>query len=482
MITIVGLGPGDVDDLSRRAWRVLKQAPKVYLRTAHHGCVPCLPQESTVYHPFDHLYESLDEFEAVYQTIADTILQAAHDAGDVVYAVPGDPLVGEATTTRILSQAREAGIAVQIINGISFIEPMLAAVGVDALDGLQIYDGLEVAAMHHPPINPDFPALVGQVYNRRVASNVKLTLMNQYPDDYEVMLIHSAGTNAEQVETVPLYQIDRSEAISYTTSLFVPAMPGMNSFERFQEIISHLRDPENGCPWDLKQTHESLRQYLLEEAYETLEAIDAGNTDELYRELGDLMLQIVLHTQIAIDDGEFRMTDVLSHINEKMIRRHPHVFATIDVEDADEVVTNWEAIKAQEKASSPPESRLDSVPKALPALLRAFNYQERAARAGFDWPQIDGVRDKIIEELDEVLSAPDDAARQEEIGDLLFVLVNWARWLKVDPENALRLASDKFYRRFAFVEAKVRASGQPMNDFSLAQLDSFWDEAKAQGL
>jgi tetrapyrrole methylase family protein / MazG family protein len=482
-ITIVGLGPGEVDDLSRRAWRTLKTAPTVYLRTERHHCVKCLPRTHTTYHSFDHLYERYTAFEDVYSTIVATLLTAAQNE-DVVYAVPGDPLVGESTTTRLLAAADEAGVPVQIVNGISFVEPMLAAVGVDALDGLQVFDGLAIATMHHPPINPDYPALVGQVYNQMVASNIKLTLMNQYPDEFEVVLIHQAGADDAQVERVPLYAIDRSDHIAHMTSLYVPALAGMTSFEQFQQIIAHLRAPE-GCPWDRKQTHESLRQYLLEEAYEVLEAIDAGDTDELYKELGDLMLQIVLHTQIAIDNGEFHMTDVLRHINEKMVRRHPHVFATTDVADAEEVVTNWEAIKAQEKAEqgeAEPEALLASVPQALPALLLALKYQDRAARVGFDWEQIADVRAKINEELDEVLAAQTDEDRAAEMGDVLFVIVNWARWLKIDPENALRLTNAKFRRRFDYVERRTREQGKPMTDFALSELDALWEEAKAQGL
>ena len=252
-ITIVGLGPGDVDDLSRKAWRTLEQAQTVYLRTTRHSCVPGLPQTDTTYHAFDAIYETTDAFEDVYATIVNTLIEAAQTE-DVVYAVPGDPLVGESTTTRILARAADAGVTVEIINGISFIEPMLKAVGVDALAGLQIFDGLDVAAMHHPPLNPDFPALVGQVYSRAVASNVKLTLMNQYPDEFEVVLIHAAGTEDAITERVPLYEIDRSEQINHMTSLYVPALGGMTSFEQFQEIIAHLRAPE-GCPWDRKQTH-----------------------------------------------------------------------------------------------------------------------------------------------------------------------------------------------------------------------------------
>ena len=476
-LTIVGLGPGDIDDLTRKAWRVLKNADTVYLRTRQHSCVDCLPQTGQTYHSFDHLYESAGDFETVYETIIDTLLKAAKEA-EVVYAVPGDPLVGESTTIRLMQRAESAGVRVEIVNGISFIEPMLKLVGVDALDGLQLLDGIDIAALHHPPINPDYPALIGQVYSKAVASNVKLTLMNQYPDEFTVTLIHAAGTEAAITEKVPLYEIDRSDHIGHMTSLYLPALGNMTSFEQFQEIIAHLRAPE-GCPWDRKQTHESLRPYLLEEAYEVLEAIDNGDPDELYKEMGDLMLQIVLHTQIAIDDGEFHMTDVLRHVNEKMIRRHPHVWGEVDVDgDASKVLSNWEMIKQQERASEEKtESALDGVPNALPALLQAFRYQYKAAKLGFDWPTIDGVRDKIIEELDEIAAASDEE-RAGEMGDLLFVIVNWARWLDIEPETALRDTSAKFYRRFNHVEQSVAASGKPWADFTLDELDAFWNEAK----
>lgn len=479
-IIIVGLGPGDIDDLSRKAYRTLKQAQTVYLRTSQHGCVACLPQPGIAYHSFDALYDSIDDFETVYTTIVEQLLQAAQ-AGDVVYAVPGDPLVGESTTTRLLEQAQAAGIAVEIVNGISFVEPSLKLIGVDALDGLQILDGISIGAMYHPPINPDYPALLGQVYSSALASEIKLTLMNQYPDDFAVTLIHAAGTENGMAETLPLYEIDRSQHINHMTSLYIPALGQRTSFEEFQEIIAHLRAPE-GCPWDRKQTHESLRQFLIEEAYEVLEAIDRGDPQSLYEELGDLLLQIVLHTQIAIDDGEFYMSDVLRHVNAKMIRRHPHVWGDVNVEGSPEnVVTNWEAIKKQEKADQDkaPESMLDSIPKGLPALLQAHQYQARAARLNFDWEQVDDVVAKVREEIGEVLAAETDEQRTEEIGDLLFVLVNWARWLSVEPETALRRANTKFYRRFSYIEQQVAAQGRQMTDRTLAELDALWDEAKA---
>lgn len=481
-LTILGLGPGDVDDLSRRAWRVLKAAQTVYLRTSRHNCVPCLPQTDTTYQSFDHLYESIERFEDVYKAIVEQVMIAAR-AGDVVYAVPGDPLVGESTVTALLKVAKAQNIPVEIVSGISFVEPTLALIGVDALDGLQVLDGITVARMYHPPINPDFPALLGQVYSRQMASDVKLTLMNQYPDDFLVTLVHGAGTTEAVAEVLPLHEIDHSSHIQHMTSLYVPALGGKSSFEEFQEIIAHLRAPE-GCPWDRKQTHLSLRRYLLEEAHEVLETLDAEDSASLVGELGDLLLQIVLHTQIAIDDGEFKMTDVMRQINEKMIRRHPHVWGDVSVDGADQVLANWDVLKKQEHAEKgvKRESVLDGVPKGLPALMQANEYQAKAAKPGFDWPNIEDVIAKVREELDEVLTAKNEAHRAEEIGDLLFALVNWVRWLKLDPEVALREANAKFYRRFRYIEEALAADGKALTDSDLAEMDALWNKAKAAGL
>ena len=482
MIRILGLGPGHVHDLTRRAWDTLARAETVYLRTSRHPAVPDLPENPT-YHSFDELYEREDDFESVYKTITAQILDAAR-SGDVVYAVPGDPTVGESTTWRIKEAAALAGIGVEIISGVSFIEPMLALAGIDGMDNLQVLDALTVATMHHPPINPDGPALLGQIYNQHVASDVKLTLMNQYPDDFEVKLIHAAGTDSVQVETLPLYEIDRSDHIQHMTALYLPILGEMSSFEQFQEIIAHLRAPE-GCPWDRKQTHESLRPFLLEEAYEVLEAIDQGDTDALYEELGDLLLQIVLHTQIAIDEGEFYMADVLRHVNKKMIERHPHVWGDVNVEDSDQVITNWDAIKKQEKAEkgTARESYLDGIPPGLPALLHAHKYQVKAAKVGFDWDELGDVAAKVREEMDEIQEAETQQERFEEIGDLFFVLVNWARWLGVDdPESALRETNAKFYRRFRYIESQVAAGERPIEDYSLEELDAYWNAAKTEGL
>jgi tetrapyrrole methylase family protein/MazG family protein len=491
-LTIVGLGPGSVDDLTRRAWRALEDAPRVIARTAQHPCIPYLPHAARI-EACDDLYESIPDFAGVYAAIAERVLAAA-EAGEVVYAVPGDPANAEATVPLIRAGAGARGIFVEVVSGISFVEPTLALLGVDALaDGLQLFDAIAVAQRHHPPIDPDFPALLGQVYSRDLASALKLTLMNQYDDEFEVMLVHGAGTPEATVERLPLYAIDRSPHIRHLTALYVPPIGGMRGFARFQEIIAHLRAPE-GCPWDRRQTHASLRPYVIEEAYEVADAIDRGDPAALADELGDLLLQVVLHAQIGVDDGTFRMGDVLRAVSSKMIRRHPHVWAdpaALGLEPiggdgaAEQVVANWEVIKQRERAAKGEDadtSILSGVPASLPGLSIAVKYQKKAAKVGFDWGTIDGVIAKVREELDELLTAPDDDARRAEMGDLLFVLANWARWLGIDPEEALRATNAKFARRFGHIEARAREHARPLDSLSLDEMDAWWNEAKALGL
>jgi tetrapyrrole methylase family protein/MazG family protein len=479
---IVGLGPGDAGQLTRQAWEVLSTAKEVFLRTRVHPTVPHLPK-SPIYHSFDELYEEAEDFKQVYTAIVDRLLSRLTAGEEVVYAVPGDPMVAEGTVTRLLSICREKQIDVRVVNGVSFIEPTLAALGIDALDGLQLVDATELASAHHPPLNPDFPALVAQLYGRRLASEVKLTLMNQYPDEHPVTLIHAAGTPEQRLEAVPLYEMDR-QAMAHLTTLYVPrydpAPEAVTSFEGFQETIAHLRAPD-GCPWDREQTHQSLRPNLLEETYEVLEAIDDNDPEHLLEELGDLLLQVVLHAQIAVDEGEFRMADVIRHIDAKIKRRHPHVWGNVEVNgDAEKVIANWEQIKAQEREAKGQSERslLDGVSAILPALAQAHEYDARARRVGFDWSSERGVVEKVHEEIGEILTATTTEEHFREIGDLLLVIAVWARWLKVNPEDALRAANRRFYERFTYIERKMRQQGRALESLSPEELDALWSEAK----
>ncbi|HLF00931.1 MAG TPA: nucleoside triphosphate pyrophosphohydrolase [Anaerolineales bacterium] len=478
MITILGLGPGDPGLLTREAWAVLSNATELYARTARHPTLGGLPPTLTI-RSFDDVYDSTEKFEEVYRQIVDRVIELGKRPDGVLYAVPGHPSVGESTVEQIRERAAELNLPVRLVNGLSFVEPTLAAIGVDALPGLFVADALDLAARAHPPFPPDAPALVAQLYSPGLASDVKLTLMNQYADDQRVALAHAVGTPDEKVEWLPLHQIDGSDSIAHLTALYIPALARSGSFESFQNTVARLRAPD-GCPWDREQTHQTLREHLLEETYETLAAIDADDLEMLREELGDLLLQVVLQTQIAIDDGEFHMAEVIAGINEKLIRRHPHVFGEVKVNGAGEVLANWEKLKEQERAGDPAKTKngiLSTVPVSLPALAQAFAYQSRVARVGFDWPDISGVIAKVHEEIAEIDAAA-ESEQAAEAGDLLFAVVNWARWLKVDPESALREANAKFAKRFAHVEAGAKAQGKELRAMTLEEMDALWNEAK----
>lgn len=479
-ITIVGLGPGDPALLTRQAWHVLSAADEIYLRTRRHPTVSGLPEHLQI-HSFDALYESVNDFSTVYRRIADQILTLGRQPGGVIYGVPGHPMLGESSVQRILAGAHAEGLTVQIVDGVSFVEPVLAILGLDGLDGLQLADATELAMAHYPPLDPDRPALVGQLYGQRLASEVKLTLMNAYPDEHPVSLVWAAGTIDSDMVTLPLYELDRTPGLDHLTTLYVPPLPSVGGLPGLQETVARLRAP-GGCPWDQEQTHRSLRAHLLEEAYEVLAALDAEDDDKLCEELGDLLMQIAMHVQIALEEGVFQFPDVIGRIDAKLKRRHPHVFGDVQVQGAADVLRNWEAIKADERAVSNEHgesgSRMEGVPAILPALARAQALGDRAARAGFDWPDLEGVLDKVEEEVAEVREAEDAEAKERELGDLLFSLVNIARWLEVDAESALRDTCDRFTARYAEMERQARARGIELADLPLAEQDALWDQAK----
>ena len=249
----------------------------------------------------------------------------------------------------------------------------------------------------------------------------------------------------------------------------------LKSFASLVEIIAKLRAPD-GCPWDKEQTHQSLRGNLLSESYEVMEALDKDENAALCEELGDLLLQIVLHAQIAKDNKEFEIGDVIESINAKLIHRHPHIFGNTSVKDAKEVQHNWEALKKKEKPQR--KSILDGVPKEMPALAYALEISRRAVRVGFEWENLQGVVDKVKEEIGEIKDAKNQSEKNDEIGDLLFTLVNYARWEGIDAETALRDANRKFYKRFSKVEEMAKKRGRDLQSLNLKEWDDLWEEAK----
>ncbi|MCI0521333.1 MAG: MazG family protein [Chloroflexi bacterium] len=432
-VTLLGLGPGEAALLTRQAWEVLSAAPRLTLRTRQHPAVAGLPAGLEL-HSFDSLYDAADGFPQVYAQIVERVLAMARQPGGVIYAVPGHPFVAEATCPEIYRRARAEGLPVRVIEGLSFIEPLFSALGMDPFPHTALVDALELAALHTPPFPPSAAAVIAQIHSRAVASEVKLTLMAVYPDEHPVRLVHAAGAAQTVVEDLKLFEIDRSEHTGLLTSLYLPPLNPATSFEAFQEVIAALRAPD-GCPWDIEQTHESLRPYLLEEAYEVLAALDAGDPQAMREEFGDLLLQVVLHAQIAAEHGEYSMADVLEGINTKIVRRHPHVFGELQLKEVGGVLQNWERLKAAERAANgkAKDGALDGVALALPALVQAQEYQKRADRIGY----------RSVEQPD--LAAWESAA---ELGDLLFAIVNQARQRGIDAESALREANARFRTGF----------------------------------
>ncbi len=351
------------------------------------------------------------------------------------------------------------------------IDLILQSLRIDLPPQLTIVDAHAMAALYHPTFPPNAPALIVNL-DAAVGLKVKDLLLLVYPADHQIRLSGSS-------ETIQLQNFPANELGNQSTSLFVPALSPNSSLEEFQELIAHLRAPD-GCPWDREQTHASLRRNLIEETYEVIDALDAGDPKMMQEEFGDLLVQVLLHTQIASEAGEFRMADVLHGIITKLVARHPHVFGDLELKNAEEVIANWEHLKAGERSARGETERgvLDGVGEALPALSQAEAYTARASRVGFEWPNVEGVLGDVAEEIQEFREAESTAEREAEFGDVLFALVNLARWLKIDPEAALRAANRRFRKRFAFVESGAKARGRVLKDMTLEEMDKLWDEGK----
>jgi tetrapyrrole methylase family protein / MazG family protein len=357
--------------------------------------------------------------------------------------------------------------------------------------GLQIIDATNLASLGLHEVGgkviPTVPLLVVQLCDRDVASQVKLTLGVCYPAEWPVKLVCASGTNRDQqVVEIPLSQIDHNTTIAdHFSTLYVPPVDELSAHrlpETLRYIITRLRRDPDGCPWDRQQTHESLTRYLLEETYEVVGALEEHAMDKLPEELGDLLLQIYLHAEIARQEGHFCISDVLEQINTKLIRRHPHVFGDTKVSGTGQVVQNWDAIKKQERAAAgqavEQESVLDRVPLASPALIVSQEYQKRVSKLGFEFADVQGVHAKVAEELQELHQATTLEEQREELGDLLFVISHLATWLALDAEEALRRANRKFRHRFQMMEEFACQQGRALSTCSPQEWDDLWQRAK----
>jgi tetrapyrrole methylase family protein/MazG family protein len=364
-----------------------------------------------------------------------------------------------------------------LIEGISLIEKTVAVLGLKDSSQLTLLDAQYLHDKHYPPFPPDVPVVITGLRTMELAERVKAVLRIVYPGQHPVKLVYFNLDNAQDVssppiETIALDVLDQCQYLGSTTNLFVPPLAADTSFEAFQEIVAHLRAPD-GCPWDRKQTHESLRSHLISETYEVLSALDAKNNADICEEFGDLLLQIVLHAQIAAEAGEFGMPDVTHGIHTKIVRRHPHVFGDLDIHDVDGVLRNWESLKAKERATSgkntdngeKPKGLLDGVPLALPALIQSQEYQERVERVGFPLAEMRAALGKVQAALSN-LEANEVPIHADQIGDLLFEVVGLAAVIKVDAESALREANTRLRMRVSALEKQAHMEGRPLGDLA----------------
>jgi len=463
-VTIVGLGPGDPNLLTVEARHVLAGAAEVHTHSARHPALTTLPPSTPVI-----------AVEAPAAALVEELLTLARRPQGIVYAVPGHPLVGDAAAAALIDACRREGLPCRVVAGVGLLETACEALGIDAVAaGVQLIDPLD------PRPDPGRPALLAPLPGAPLLPTLRDTLLDIYPPDHAAIVVSTAVSPPQRWE-VSLADLADATPPDEPACLYLPALPSERNFRTFdglEAIVHRLRAP-GGCPWDRAQTHESLKRFLLEEAYETLAALDEGDPKKLREELGDLLLQVLLHTEIASESGEFRLADVVESIGRKLVRRHPHVFGDVQVETPEQVVDNWEAIKRDERGDDRP--LLADVPPAMPALAYSQALQSRASTVGFQWPDVERVLEKLVEELEELSKVEDTTARRDEMGDVLFVLTSVARHLGVDAEEALRLAARKFRERFTRMEALAQERGHDLAQLSLPEMEALWQEAKAAG-
>ncbi|MGU8476153.1 bifunctional methyltransferase/pyrophosphohydrolase YabN [Clostridium perfringens] len=479
MLKIMGIGPGAYEALTIGALKELKNNKNIYFRTEKHPTVDFLKDEGIKFESYDHAYEKYDSFDDVYKYIAEDLITKIKDDEDLIYAVPGHPLVAEKSVVNLIELCKENNIQYEVLPAVSFVDAMMEALQVDPIEGVKIIDAFD---MKNQILDKRVGTIITQVYNNFIASEVKLRLLERYEDDTEIIFVRAAGVEGlESIRKIPLYELDWQEDIDYLTSIYIPKDLGnKKDFQDLLDIIETLRNP-GGCPWDREQTHESLKSALLEECYEVIDAIENEDEDALIEELGDVLLQVVFHASIGKEDGYFDIMDVIGGISNKMINRHPHVFGNEEANTSEQVLVNWDEIKKEEKGIKTLTEEMQNIAKSLPATTRAYKVQKKAKKVGFDWDDVNCAMDKVKEELNEikeVYNCEDKSIIEGEVGDLLFACINVARFLEVDGELALDKTIKKFINRFSYIENEAIKNNKNLKDMTLEEMDKLWEEAK----
>lgn len=477
-VTVLSLGPGDPGLMTLQTADALRTAKQLILRTEQHGVAVWLREQNIPFTTMDTLYDEYWDFDELHTAIAHKLWSMA-SAAPVTYAVMDATTDGSVAA---LSATMPQDAKLSRLAGLSMADAHLSALpqGQVHTSGLRIIPAMDCQAAQH---DPRMHLLITEIDSPVLAGMVKLWLTDLYNDEMPVTFFPSTVKNHRKATTIPLMELDRQRSYDHTVAVYIPAAP-MADRQRFcfadlVEILDILRG-ENGCPWDREQTHESLRKYLIEEAYEAIGAIDEGDIDHLADELGDVLLQVVFHANVGKSHGDFTISDVTTNICRKMIYRHAHVFGTDDCKTAAEVSVNWEKLKKAEKGLSTQASVLADVSKGLPALMRAHKVQKKAANVGFDWDTALDALPKVHEEADEVKAELDEHRDPaEELGDLLFSCVNVTRLCGLDAEELLKNATEKFISRFTAMENLIISAGKSLEGLTLSEMDVYWNQVKS---
>lgn len=477
-ILIGGMGTASIEHMTLKTHQAILAAQKVYMRTAVHKSADEILKMRPDAISFDEIYKISENFEEVYEKISNQVIAASYE-NDIIYLVPGSPVFAESTVRLIVQKAEQNNIDVEILPAVSFADAIFSSMKADAAHAVKLLDALDLKI---DDFDKNCVILICQIYDNFIASDIKLKMMEYYDKNKIVYIIQNGGeADAKIIKTV-LYELDRHFEFDHMCSLFVPRDETYNlrDYRTLEELMDKLRSG-NGCNWDKQQTHSSLKRYLIEECYEVIDAIEKNNDDMLQEELGDVLLQIYFHATIAKEEKAFELRDIFETINRKMINRHPHVFEVNKDFSPDKVESEWEAIKLKEKGYSKASESLSSMPKQLPALMYAARVQDKAKKAGFDFDHIDQVYDKLREEVGEFIEAASTMEMhclKEELGDLLFSIVNVSRFVKLDCEDALRQATIKFIDRFSIVEEMVLSDGLNLKEIDLKKADEYWNLSK----
>ncbi|SFU67761.1 tetrapyrrole methylase family protein / MazG family protein [Clostridium sp. DSM 8431] len=459
MINIVGLGYGEIDDLTIKTYKILKESKNIYIKNTDLKIIKSLEEEGILFKNSSNLFKDIRNISK---------------NNEVVYATIGSPSDNDKSVKDIIKLCKEKNIDYKIYPAAGIKELIQSCLN-KTIEDITIINS---NCIEEADIRKHSEVVIKDISSKYVALKIKTKLENVYDKDIKVYYIINKDRKCLEIK---LNKIDDITDFSEFNIIYIPKnSKGKKDIDDLIEIVKILRG-ENGCPWDKEQTHESIKRDIIEESYEVFDAIEQNNKEALIEELGDVLFQVIFHASLGIDDSEFDMLDITDGISNKMIYRHPHVFGDINVKDTAEVLVNWDELKKGEKHFETLTDELNGVAKAFPALLRAKKIQKKAKKVGFDWDNVEDAIEKIKEELNEVIDVykSENMVRiKEEIGDLLFSCVNVSRFLNVDAEDALNLTTDKFIKRFSYMEKKSKENNLSLESMSLEDMDKLWDEAK----